>query len=1139
VLQSASRVSSELSGARQAAEAHRRQDDDQVSISSGVSNAESDHLYNQRKTRLQPNSVANNAADDEATTTKEEASRTTSAASRDSQANENMNMTPRAPRIVEDPHSIRRPSLSIPAEALKIGRAREIEALETKIKIMERRRLEDRVKLQALEQLQAERDRFENVIQKLQTKYQPQQQELVDIRRQLKESRTKLAEVEESRVDHDSALEMATLDREMAEETAEALRTELESLKAQAEELDEEVRLLREENEERSSGVNERDRTSHGWVQLEKSNERLKEALLRLREVTQAQAAELKTEVKTLQDELKKLSSIDEQYRALKVKVAQSDEIIQDLKQQLELAAGAEDMIEELTDKNLTLAEQLDALKLTVEDLESLKELNDELEANHLDAEKQLQAELDRRDSLLADYEAQSTLQSQKLVDQERTIVKFRQLISSLQTHLENLKSSKDFTQAEADELNTRARGLIETNAKLQTVATRTKLNVIELEIVRFQAQEAASRLEVWQLLLPEDADVSQEPLEALLTMKRLSFNSRLLHRTVSESLAIGEAIFVEQTLECCNILDNLLLLYTRWDAHAYAIQHCDVDELELYRRWYRTRASELSTTEQNLGNWLHSVAAGDFSPGSFQQLIAQEVVNMLDTTSMIADGPKQQMKLTLNLDLIGGRIDNILKALSFLKTMLFTNSDHDITGIDDHLAQVLDEVHMDVHSTKRQLNKIVTAKEDVSYQQESISAVLQDVFLECSKTCEILSELTQVFGRSTIKQVGTINVESQEPRDGLAVLRSTSTTFLDQVTSLATQLADVASLSSTSGSSSGSEPPSTFILLANHIKASRNAAAAIPTHLDEVNDLRVSLQTAQSALHNSNTITSEQSLKISLLEARMQDAGTKAARIIELETLLDAARAREQELELRLDEVERELSMLREREQTNLESLAKAAEQKETKDEEADRATAVRPKTTDTGDQDRQGQTGYVIEGGGAELAALKAEVNGLCGIIRHLRASEAQLLYHNSSSPHTSALSKSASVPPLTQDALSWLREPLGQQKSTVLDDEGRVRKQAANDLFDDFLAIVTNAGIVRLKDSFAPPLPKAIVKSSKADNENKGVDISQITSRLTWRPAKQKTAWIVARQREEWETWQGRTGRFIAGGAHHSVS
>jgi dynactin 1 len=91
---------------------------------------------------------------------------------------------------------------------------------------------------------------------------------------------------------------------------------------------------------------------------------------------------------------------------------------LEDLKLQLDDAMGAEDMLEQLTERNLTLTEvrsdldslcwlsfkrltqwggalqKLEEMQAAVEDLEALKELNDELEENHVETENQLKEEI-------------------------------------------------------------------------------------------------------------------------------------------------------------------------------------------------------------------------------------------------------------------------------------------------------------------------------------------------------------------------------------------------------------------------------------------------------------------------------------------------------------------------------------------------------------------------------------------------------------------------------------------------------------------------------------------------------------------------------------------------------------------------
>ena len=103
---------------------------------------------------------------------------------------------------------------------------------------------------------------------------------------------------------------MATLDREMAEERCEVLQLELDSLKERQEELVAENEYLKSENEEfiRGTGITEGGERTAGNLQLERQNERLKEALVRLRDITGEREAELKSELSALAEEIQQLT---------------------------------------------------------------------------------------------------------------------------------------------------------------------------------------------------------------------------------------------------------------------------------------------------------------------------------------------------------------------------------------------------------------------------------------------------------------------------------------------------------------------------------------------------------------------------------------------------------------------------------------------------------------------------------------------------------------------------------------------------------------------------------------------------------------------------------------------------------------
>lgn len=200
-------------------------------------------------------------------------------------------------------------------------REREIDGLKKKLEFLEKKRVEDRDKIpkleQKCEQLQLERDRFEAIIQKLSGKIQSQAEEVKEMRKSLADAQRALQEMEEIKAESEDLVEMATLDREMAEETAEVLRSELDALRAKTEELEMEVEILREENSELSSDMNPEERTSKGWIQMEKQNERLKDALLRLREITAQAEQELKDTVESYKEENASLAQYKGKWHAI------------------------------------------------------------------------------------------------------------------------------------------------------------------------------------------------------------------------------------------------------------------------------------------------------------------------------------------------------------------------------------------------------------------------------------------------------------------------------------------------------------------------------------------------------------------------------------------------------------------------------------------------------------------------------------------------------------------------------------------------------------------------------------------------------------------------------------------------------
>jgi dynactin 1 len=192
------------------------------------------------------------------------------------------------------------------------AQTREVEELTAKLRILEQKRIEDRRRIREYEASKDAESTLEKYKEKLQAKMTSMATEIRSLKSILKDTEAQLSALQASAAENAEMLEMATLDREMAEERVEVLQLELDSLKERQEELVAENELLKSENEEfiRGAGPMGADgEKSAGSLQLERQNERLKDALLRLRDVTGKRETELRDEIVAMTEEIEQLTA--------------------------------------------------------------------------------------------------------------------------------------------------------------------------------------------------------------------------------------------------------------------------------------------------------------------------------------------------------------------------------------------------------------------------------------------------------------------------------------------------------------------------------------------------------------------------------------------------------------------------------------------------------------------------------------------------------------------------------------------------------------------------------------------------------------------------------------------------------------
>ncbi|KAI1506106.1 CAP-Gly domain-containing protein [Biscogniauxia marginata] len=956
--------------------------------------------------------------------------------------------------------------------------SRENEDLKAKLKVLERKRTEDREKIKEVERLQEQRDKFESINKKIESKFQSTAQENVGLRKQLKEAEERLEQIEALQSEHDSIMELATLDREMAEETAEVLKVECEALKQKAEELELEVEILREENAEYSKGMSPEERASTGWLQMERNNERLREALIRLRDITQQQDEENKAQIKSLEESLEEFDAVKEQYQIAKEKLLESESRAEDLRQQLDDNLGAEAMIEQLSYEKLAQSEQINELKAVIDDLEALKEINDELEINHVQNEKEMQEELDFRDSVITEQARRSAEKDDAIGDLEYTLSRFRELVTNLQTDLEDIRASHAVNEAEAEQLNSKSRAMMDLNQKLQISAAKTQVKTIDLELQRMDALEAQQHLQIVKLFLPESFSADRDSVLALLRFSRLAFKANLLHGFVKERVSAQPHPGHEDDLFAgCDALDKLTWVSSMCDRFVNAISHCSLEEFAKYEG----ALYELEPVERALNAWIDGLRRDELKEKQCASELQRTIALMTHLAEVhISQGLESfadeiQMKAVL----MQSHLESAAMAFGVVKEMVqrVVPPSGDEDELAQHFARRADAVVSQTRGAKVIVSKAVRSLEDLRARSLVLTPDTAEAFEQCEAASRELVEMSRKIGadlHTLLSEEGRTepytypDVQSTVQRTVMNDFASAESdlfsTYFSKLRVLTGQITDLAAvcgdLSQTQEFERSQAP---WILRAQELKALKT----IPVDAEEeLRQLKEHYNEARRAIALRDENLSTATLRIETLEARMRDAHNKASRIADLEAQIVEAQEQAARLKKDIEQQDREAKTL----EADRDKWKKIAGDSKVYGDAADAAGA------------KAGQERAVATA--REMDALKEEIASLQAAVRHLREDN-----------------RRARV--TEQPKYDWLSEPLkkpvsvGEQRKALVATEGK-------DVLGELLKMATSA---------------------------KFYDLSSLPEdKMAWRPAKVTPQYHAAKQAEDFATWKSWHGSVV---------
>jgi dynactin 1 len=999
------------------------------------------------------------------------------------------------------------PTLEAPPNGLVSGRAthnsttiinRELEQMKIKYKIMEKKRMDDRDKLKATDVLKAERDKFESTVQKLQRKCQSQSQEMAEWRRQLQESKTRAEELETADAGRGTELELVMLDKEMAEERLAAANAELEIMKDKCEELQLEADIIREENRELGSGMTSEEKSGAGWLQMEKENRRLRDALVALRDMTQDTEASLKGHVKELEADLVDFEKLKSEHEKTKIDLVASQAVIKTLKENVDAADHQEFLISQLNEAKEALTEQVKALSKNVK--ESNKDLADyrELEEAQEQTERLLQEDLDDMRALAVERDHKMRKQAKTIATLESTLLKFKDVLNGLQSDLQELQEKKQISDEETSELNAKSRAMMDLNLRLQNSAAKTQTKKIEAELNQISAEDTALHLAIIENFVPESFKNERDPILTLLRSKRIASKANLLQRLIEDDpdqndpdqnssdaqadsyLAFDVAEKLQWVSLCCSRFHNFM-------------RGCSAKDFSKFD----AALHELEPVERSLDTMIDAVKRMDMNGARNTQGLQRIIALLSDLTEKTVPSSSETFAdtitgrskmMSLYTENVGNELD-LIKDSVRIKIVL-SEDDEGFLPLSQQMQRLVDRSRM---------NLIVAGKvQSIVDDQRKRSMTLRETSLVIFEQAESLGQELSAFVRSIghglakrlkedaggpggFKSYDILNIIHESAREWLGDSSSKITTTTDVMETVNDMLSGFRSklesifnhASDLSNFSEFERHPAPWTVRAKTLKERKIIDPQMEAQLSK---LQLKAHEQSVSINAKDKEIEQQRLQLETLEARGKTAKDHADEVQGMTKKLT-------EVVAQRDRAVSELATLMEEKhvlaQKHEEASAKLATMKQ-KIEAGDPAVATVLATTS---ESRSAQLA-------SEIEMLKEEITGLQSAVRFLKAENHRLLYP-------------VAPTSLATTSHAWL-------EANPLPKAGEFRKETgtgvaaeAKDVFKRLLEVT----------SMLKPLQ---LQSSSATNATNGGKQS------SWRPIRKTPRYIVSQQREELEWW-----------------
>lgn len=814
--------------------------------------------------------------------------------------------------------------------------------LRAKVRYLEARHEDD---LDIMRKLKTRLDDAESYIAfkpKLQAKLSQLQQESIQAKRELQDQAAELKLAESKLAEASEHLEMVMLDKELAEERAEAAEAELDELREKMAVAQVELGVLRNNVSASGSDSVGDGKISLAYIQLERQNERLKDALIKLRDISQETEQDHRRKITELEKELAASDEMQADYDVTLQRLANADVQIDSLKQQLDDAMGAEDMLVQLTERNLLLGERIEEMRVVIEDLESLKELNDELEENHIETEKMLQEEIEQKDAQIREATRRIGDLEETILDYQQTIGQFRAHAMQLDSELESLRTEHQSAQSASALAASQTATVMNLNRLLQNSASKSQAKTIELELQNLRTRQANELLTIIQPYLPPVyVESDSDSTNTYLFFKRMASKADLLNSITAEKYSLPEALnepVTEALIGICEMRGHIAHLSVMCKRFASMLGRCDPQTFLNIGRIY----ADINPLEKRLDIHIERLKKDEF--GSLD--CVTDVTKMVNQFEHLAE-----LYLTgTNLDL-GERELDLAVALDhdvdfFASTMAWTKTslleifkDDDIDNemgdeeLETELVNPLQKLLDQCGNVRTVARKLVKRVEELTNESAALKAEFIPRLSHLTGGSGLM-ELALKFGIQLAQAVRLYVIEVKEKKDTLNLtrvltsVRSTAgeikagggtgswQTVGDLLSQLQRDAADVLALATDSDSVMKITGVAPWLLRVEEIKT----LAAVNVDAErKITQLNEEMQELVRGIKTRDQTIKETVVKVQTMERRMEASKKQADALADLEEQLSKARKQEkayeeamEQLQADLDNMEQENSRLK-----------------------------------------------------------------------------------------------------------------------------------------------------------------------------------------------------------------------------------